>query len=164
MLASAFPYFMSSSLTNYIPIGMLIVEMTFFEDDTSELFGFWYHKERTLPETRDEKRRVMIDWAARRSCRLRLFGSSKQIEDILLTLDWNPSKSDAYFLTMEQMIAHARKHRGVPFAFDDLVSPKGIAVSMNLSVRLEEGMESVIKKLHSGESVVTPCRSPVTGT
>ena len=134
---------------------MLVVEITFFEDDTAELFGFWYHKERTLPETRDEKRRVMIDWATRRCCRLKLTGSVKQIEDILLTLDWNPSKYDAYFVSLEQMITQAKKHRAVPFAFDDIIRPKGIAVSMNLSVRLKEGMESVIRKLHSGDGLVT---------
>ncbi len=145
---------MPSSLTNYISIGMLIVEITFFEDDTAELFGFWYHKERTLPETRDEKRQVMVDWATHRCCRLKLIGGRKQIEDILLTLDWNPSKYDAYFLSMEEMIMQAKKHRGVSFAFDDLVSPKGIAVSMNLSVRLKEDLDSVIRKLHSGDSVV----------
>ena len=93
---------------------MLLVELTLFEDDTAELFCFWYHKERTLPETRDEKRRGMIDWAARRRCRLRLFGSAKQIEDILLTLDWNPSRYDAHFLSMQQMITQAKKHRAVP--------------------------------------------------
>ncbi len=134
---------------------MLVVEMTFFEDDTAELFGFWYHKERTLPETRDEKGQVMIDWATHRCCRLKLIGSRKQIEDILLTLDWNPSKYDAYFLSMEEMIMQAKKHRTVPFTFDDVVSPKGIAVSMNLSVRLKEDLDSVIRKLHSGENLVT---------
>ncbi len=146
---------MPSSLKNYISIGMLVVEITFFEDDTAELFGFWYHKERTLPETRDEKRQVMIDWATHRSCRLKLLGSAKQIGDILLTLDWNPSKSDAYFLSMEEMIMQAKKHRAVPFAFDNVISPKGIAVSMNLSVRLEEDMDAVIRKLQSGDCLVT---------
>ncbi len=52
------------------------------------------------------------------------------------------------------MIMQAKKHRSVPFAFDDLVSPKGIAVSMNLSVRLKEAMDSVIRELQRGDSVV----------
>ncbi len=147
--------FMPSSLKNYISIGMLVVEITFFEDDTAEMFGFWYHKERTLPETRDEKRNVMVDWATHRCCRLKLLGSAKQIEDILLTLDWNPSKYDAYFLSMEEMIMQAKKHRAVPFAFDNVVSPKGIAVSMHLSVRLKEDMDSVVRKLHSGNGLVS---------
>ncbi len=146
---------MSSSLTNYVPIGMLIVEITFFENDTAELFGFWYHKEKTLPETRVEKRNVMVDWATHRCRRLKLTGSAKQIEDILLTLDWNPSKYDAYFLSVEEMIMQAKKHRAVPFAFDDIIRPKGIAVSMNLSVRLQEDMDAVIRKLHSGDGLVT---------
>ncbi len=134
---------------------MLVVEITFFEDDTAELFGFWYHKERTLPENRDEKRKVMIDYAIQRCCRLKLIGGAKQIEDILLTLDWNPSKYDAYFLSTGEMIMQAKKHRAVPFAFDDVVSPKGIAVSMNLNVRLKEDMESVIRELRSGDGLVT---------
>ncbi len=151
---------MPSSLTNYVPIGMLVVEITFFEDDTAELFGFWYHKERTLPETRDEKWSVMVDWATPRCCRLELIGSRKQIEDILLTLDWKPSKYNAYFLRMEEMIMQAKKHRAVPFAFDDVVSPKGIAISMNLSVRLKEDMDSVVRKLFSGCNAITLEISP----
>ncbi len=134
---------------------MLVVEITFFEDDTAELFGFWYHRERTLPETRDEKRNVMVDWAARRCRWLKLIGSARQIEDILLTLDWNPSKSDAYFVSLEEMIAQAKKHRAIPFPFDDLASPNGIAASMNLSVRLKEDLNSVLRKLQSGDGVVT---------
>ncbi len=59
---------------------MLVVEITFFEDDTVELFGFWYHKDRALPETRDEKRRVMIDWATHRCCRLKLIGSANLVK------------------------------------------------------------------------------------
>ncbi len=52
------------------------------------------------------------------------------------------------------MIMQAKKHRAVPFAFDNVISPKGIAVSMNLSVRLEEDMESVFRKLQSGDGLV----------
>ena len=36
---------------NNIPIGMLITEVTFLQDDSAELFGFWYYKEKALPET-----------------------------------------------------------------------------------------------------------------
>ena len=42
------------SLRHQIPIGMLITEVTFLPDDSAELFGFWYYKERTIPETREE--------------------------------------------------------------------------------------------------------------
>ncbi len=45
--------------------------------------------------------KLMIDWATHRCCRLKFFGCAKQIEDILRTLDWNPRKYDAYFLSTE---------------------------------------------------------------
>jgi hypothetical protein len=45
----------SPALRNQIPIGMLITEVTFLPDDSAELFGFWYYKEKSIPETRGER-------------------------------------------------------------------------------------------------------------
>jgi len=39
----------SANPKNQFPIGMLITEVTFLPDDSAELFGFWYYKEKTLP-------------------------------------------------------------------------------------------------------------------
>ena len=47
-------------IKNHIPIGMLIIEVTFFPDDSAELFGFWYYKEKTLPETREERQLLLV--------------------------------------------------------------------------------------------------------
>jgi hypothetical protein len=69
-----------------IPIGMLLAEVTFFPDDSAELFGFCCYKETTLPETRQEKKMFPADLAMARCSRLRLIGSSQQIEDILFFL------------------------------------------------------------------------------
>ena len=48
---------------NQIPIGMLITEVTFFPDESAELFGFWYNKEKTHLETREEKQIILTDLA-----------------------------------------------------------------------------------------------------
>ena len=81
----------SPGLRNQIPVGMLITEVTFRPDGSAELFGVWYYKEKTIPETREERRLLNLDLAVGRCCKLRLIGSAGQIEDILLSSDWNPS-------------------------------------------------------------------------
>jgi len=44
----------SANPRNQIPIGMLITEVTFLPDESAELFGFWYYKGKSIPETRGE--------------------------------------------------------------------------------------------------------------
>jgi len=74
---------MISEMKDLISIGMLITEVTFFPDDSAELFGFWYYREKTLPETREERQLLLTDCGIGRCCKLRLIGRAKQIEEIL---------------------------------------------------------------------------------
>jgi hypothetical protein len=138
-----------------IPIGMLLAEVTFFPDDSAELFGFWYYKETTLPQTRQEKKLFPVDLAMGRCCRLRLIGSSQQIEDILLSAEWNPGVNESWPPTIQKVIEKGKKHRFTSFGFDNLFRPKGILIAMNLPVRVTEDRNSVIQRLHSGEDEVT---------
>jgi hypothetical protein len=112
-----------------IPIGMLLAEVTFFPDDSAELFGFWYCKETTLPETSQEKKMFPVDLALGRCCRLRLVGSSQQVEDILLSAEWNPRVNESMFSSIQKVIEKGKKHRFTSFGFDNLFRPKGILMN-----------------------------------
>jgi hypothetical protein len=138
-----------------IPIGMLLAEVTFFPDDSAELFGFWYYKETTLPETRQEKKMFPVDLAMGRCCRLRLIGSSQQIEDILLSAEWNPGVNESWPPTIQKVTEKGKEYKFTSFGFDNLSRPKGILIAMNLPVRVREDRNSVIQKLHSGGDEVT---------
>ncbi len=56
---------------NEILIGMLITEVTFFPDESAEIFGFWYYRKKTLPESREEKQLLLTDCAMGRCRKLR---------------------------------------------------------------------------------------------
>ena len=140
---------------NQIPIGMLITQVTLFPDDSAELFGFWYYKEKTLPETREERRLFWMDLGIGRCCKLRLIGSAKQIEDILLSSDWNPSSRDFWIPNTKELIKQCKKHPAIPIELDGVDKPKGIAIPMNLVVRLREDRDSVLQKLRSGDNEIT---------
>lgn len=138
-----------------IPIGMLITEVTFLQDDSAEIFGFWYYKEKNIPNTREEKRMLLFDCAVGRSCRLRLIGSARQTEDILLSADWNPSPKDTLIQGPKELVALCRKHPAIPFEIDRVDKPKGIAIPMSLVVRAKEDRDSVLRKLRSGDDKIT---------
>jgi hypothetical protein len=110
---------------------MLLAEVTFFPDDSAELFGFWYYKETTLPETSQEKKMFPVDLALGRCCRLRLVGSFHQIEDILLSAEWNSRVNESWFSGIQKVIEKGKKHRFTSFGFDNLFRPKGILIAMN---------------------------------
>ena len=139
---------------NQIPIGMLITEVTFLQDDSAELFGFWYYKEKTLPETREERQLLLADCAIGRCCKLRLIGSARQIEDILLSSDWNPSLKDIWIPSTKELVEQCRKHPAIPIELDRVDKPKGIAIPMNLVVRAKEDLDSVLRKLRSGNNEI----------
>ena len=140
---------------NQLPIGMLITEVTFLPDGSAELFGFWYYKEKALPETREERRLLTLDLAIGRCCKLRLIGSARQIEDILLSADWNPSLKDIWIPGTKELVEQCRKHPAIPIELDRLDKPKGIAIPMNFVVRAKEDLYSVLRKLHSGKNEIT---------
>ena len=143
------------SLRHQIPIGMLITEVTFLPDDSAELFGFWYYKERTIPETREERRLLMPDLATGRCCILRLIGRAKQIEDILLSSDWNPNLSDIWIPGTKELIEQCRKHPAIPIEVERSDKPKGIAIPMSIVVQTKEDLDSVLRKLCSGCAEIT---------
>ena len=145
----------SADLKNQIPIGMFINEVTFLPDDSAELCGFWYYKEKTLPETREERRCLMLDFAIGRCCKLRLIGSAKQVEEILLSSDWNPSLKDTWILGTKELVEQCRKHPAIPIELDRVDKPKGIAIPMNLVIRAKEDLGSVLRKLRSGGDEIT---------
>ena len=134
---------------NQIPIGILITQVTFFPDDSAELFGFWYYKEKTLPETREERRLLWMDFGIGRCCKLRLTGTGKQIEEILLSSDWNPSLRDILIPSTKELVEQCRKHPAIPIELDRMDKAKGIAIPLNLSVRIRQDMKTVIRDLHS---------------
>jgi hypothetical protein len=145
----------SANPKNQIPIGMLITEVTFLPGDSAELFGFWYYKERSLPETREERQLLLADCAIGRCRQLKLVGSAKQIEDILLSSEWNPSLKDTWILTTKELVEQAKKHRSIPIELDRVDKSKGIAIPMNLVIRPKEDLDSVFRKLHSGNDEIT---------
>jgi hypothetical protein len=145
----------SANPKNQIPIGMLITEVTFLPDDSAELFGFWYYKEKTLPETRKERQLLLADCAIGRCRQLKLIGSAKQIEDILLSSEWNPSLKDTWILSTKELVEQAKMHRSIPIELDRVDKPKGIGIPMNLFIRSREDMDSVLRKLRSGEDEIT---------
>jgi len=134
---------------------MLITEVTFLPDGSAELFGVWYYKEKTIPETREERRLLNLDLAVGRCCKLRLVGSAAQVEDILLSADWNPSQKDIWIRCPKELVEQCRNHPAIPIELDRLDKPKGIAISMNLLVRLKEDKISIFRKLQSGEDEIT---------
>jgi hypothetical protein len=145
----------SANPKNQIPIGMLITEVTFLPGDSAELFGFWYYKERSLPETREERQLLLADCAIGRCRQLKLVGSAKQIEDILLSSDWNPSLKDTWIPTTKELVEQAKKHRSIPIELDRVDKSKGIAIPMNLVIRSREDLDSVLRKLRSGDDEIT---------
>ena len=140
---------------NRIPIGMLITEVTFLPDDSAELFGLWYHREKSIPEPREEKQMLLADCAIGRCRRLRLIGSSRQIEEILLSSDWNPSLKDIMIPGTRELIELCKKHPAIPIELDRMDKPKGIAIPMSLVVGTKEDLSSVLRKLNSGENEIT---------
>jgi hypothetical protein len=79
---------MSMTPRNEIQIRMLALQLKILEDDSAELFGFWYFKkEGQIPNTREEKFLMMKDLELGRCLKLILKGSSFQIENILLSSD-----------------------------------------------------------------------------
>jgi hypothetical protein len=145
----------SANPKNQIPIGMLITEVTFLPDNSAELFGLWYYKERSLPETREERQLLLADCAIGRCRQLKLVGSAKQIEDILLSSEWNPSLKDTWILTTKELVEQAKKHRSIPIELDRVDKSKGIAIPMNLVIRSREDLDSVLRKLRSGDDEIT---------
>lgn len=145
----------SANPRNQIPIGMLITEVTFLPDESAELFGFWYYKEKLLPESREERQLLLADCAIGRCCKLRLIGSAKQVEDILLSSDWNPSSRDFWIPNTKELVEQCRKHPAIPIELDRVDKPKGIAIPMNFVVRAKEDLYSVLRKLHSGKNEIT---------
>jgi hypothetical protein len=87
-----------------------------------------------------------------RCCKLRLFGSIEQIEDILRSSEWDPSHAEALFRDIEGLIKQAKKHRSIPFEVERLEDQMGTAIPVNVSVRLKRDMESVIAELHLNNS------------
>jgi len=118
----------SADSRNQVPIGMLVTKVCFLTDDSAELSGFWYHKERTLPETREEKRLFILDFAIGPCCKLRLIGSARQIEDILLSSDWNPSLKDIWIPGPTDLVEQCRKHPALPIELNRLDKSKGLAI------------------------------------
>ena len=151
---------MGITASNNIPIGMLISEVTFLQDDSAELFGFWYYKEKGIPESRDEKRLLPLDFATGRCCRLRVIGTSKQIEDILLSADWNPSLKDTLIQGSKELVEQFRKYPAIPFEIDRADKPKGIAIPMNLVIRAVEDLNSVLQRLRSDSNEITLSIAP----
>jgi hypothetical protein len=145
----------SANPKNQIPIGMLITEVTFLPGDSAELFGFWYYKERSLPETREERQLLLADCAIGRCRQLKLVGSAKQIEDILLSSDWNPSLKEIWIPDTKELVEQCRKHPAIPMELDRVDKPKGIAIPMNLVIRAKEDLDSVLRKLHPGNDEIT---------
>ncbi len=141
--------------SNDIPIGMLITGVTFLPDDSAALFGFWYYKEKGLPETREERRLFTLDLAIGRCRKLRLIGSAKQIEDILLSSQWNPSLKDTWILGPKELVEQCRKYPAIPIEIDGVDKPKGIAIPMNLVIRATENLDSVLRKLRSRKNEIT---------
>jgi hypothetical protein len=83
---------------------------------------------------------------------LRLVGSAKQIGDILLSSDWSPSSRDFWIPNTRELLEQAKKHRAIPIELDRVDKPKGIAIPMNLVIRATEDLDSVLRRLRSGEN------------
>jgi len=96
----------------------------------------------------------MADCAIGRCCKLRI-GSARQIAEIILSSDWNPSLKDTWFLGTKELVEQCRKHPAIPIELDRLDKPKGIAIPMNIVVRAKEDLYSVLRKLHSGKNEIT---------
>jgi hypothetical protein len=86
---------------------------------------------------------------------LRLVGSAKQIEEILLSSDWNPSSRDFWIPNTKELVEQCKKHPAIPIELDRVDKPKGIAIPMSLVVGAKEDLSSVLRKLRSGESEIT---------
>jgi hypothetical protein len=96
-----------------------------------------------------------VDLALGRCCRLRLTGSSRQIEDILLSAEWNPGPNETWPPTIQKVIEKGKEYKFTSIGLDNLFRPKGIMIAMNLPVRVKEDRNSVIQRLHSGGDEVT---------
>ena len=139
---------------------MLITEVTFLQDDSAELFGFWYYKEKGIPESRDEKRLLPLDYATGRCCQLKVIGTSKQIEEILLSSEWNPSLRDTLIQGPKELVGQCRKYPSIPIEIDRADKPKGITIPMNLVIRAKEDLKSVLQRLRSDSNEITLTIAP----
>jgi hypothetical protein len=75
--------------------------------------------------------------------------------DILLSSGWNPSLKDTWIPSTKEWVEQCRKHPAIPIELDRVDKPKGIAISMNLVIQSREDMDSVLRKLRSGEDEIT---------
>ncbi len=133
---------------------MLVFQIRFLEGDFAEFFGFWYGRQKNPPRTREEKRAVLDDLEAGQSREIILAGTSKQIEDLLFSLQWEGAIRDTANPTMEKAIQRVKTNPLEGAAFDNLLSPKGTLVRMDANVRLTAPVSSVIAELYSECDIV----------
>ncbi len=129
---------------------MLATEVTFLDNGSAEIGGYWYYKEKNLPESSFERKQILAHWLNDRCCKTRLIGKAEQIEEILLSCEWDPSHAETLFRDIEGLISKAKKHREIPFEVERWEEPMDTAIPVNICVRLKRDMESVIAELHLG--------------
>ncbi len=134
-----------------ISLPILIVQIKVLEDDSAEVFGFWYDKGNQLPRTREERRMVLQDLKARKCREVNLVGTVPQIEEILLSCSWEASIGETWYPSMEKAIEVAKRYRAIGVAFDNLLKPKGTGICKTLSVRLTEDISAAREFFKGGE-------------
>ncbi len=146
---------MSMTPRNEIQIRVLALQLKILEDDSAELFGFWYYKEDQIPHTREEKRLLEEDLKTGSCRKLLLKGSLFQIENILLSAEWNPRITETSFPTIEKAIKMARDFRGIGVGFDNLLKPKGTALPIKITVQMNGDVDSVIGNIDPQKDEIT---------
>lgn len=116
-------------MNNVLSLAIVIVQIKFLEDDSAEMFVFWYPEKDHLPRTREERRLVLQDLHEGRCRKLNLIGSISQIEQILLSCCWDVTIRDTWFPGMEKAVAMAKQYRAIGMAFDNLLNPKGTKIN-----------------------------------
>ncbi len=138
-----------------ISLGIVIIPIKLLEDDSAEMSGFWYPEKERLPRTREHRRLVLEDLEAGRCRKVNLIGTVSQIEQILLSCDWEAGVSDTWFPSMEKAIDVAKRYRAIGVAFDNLLKPKGTSVCKTVRVCLTEDISSGVREFSNrGEAVL----------
>ena len=145
-------------MDNQVPIGMLVTSIKNHGNDLFEIFGFWYYKELGLPATKQEKKGFFGDLMTERCCQVSIKGSSRQVEEIISFAYVNfPESAGEEKETQNKIISMFNFLRNTPngfYPFDDLMDPKGTALPLDITVRVDEDFNSLKKKILSKPDVV----------
>lgn len=137
-----------------VPLGMLVTSAKYIEDDTAEMFGFWYYKEMHVPSTVEEKKKLFWDLLNGRCVPLRVKGTFQQILDLIMQSD-KYSKAEEEEVRQFKILADGMEtNAGKRIAFENLVRFEGTSLSLDADCEVNVTIESIRERIYHDRRTV----------